>query len=204
MADSRIRASVVQACTAAYDLEQTLAKLERLTRLAKERDDADLAVFPEAFIGGYPKMSTFGAVVGERSPEGRDEYLRYFKSAVEVKTGSLAITRMESVARETGVFLVVGVIERDIGTLYCTVVFIAPVVGYVAKHRKLMPTGSERLIWGQGKPFLLVSMYALLHLSGDGSTLPVLEHTFQTANPITTKISAAICWYVPNSILSPG
>jgi predicted amidohydrolase len=146
-----IRASVVQASTSAYNLEKTLEKLEHFTRLAKDRDATDLVVFPEAFIGGYPKMSTFGAVVGERSTEGREEYLRYFKSAIEVNTGSAAISRMESVARNTGVFLVVGVIERDIGTLYCTVVFITPVEGYIAKHRKLIPTGSERLIWGQGQ-----------------------------------------------------
>ncbi|TFK92769.1 carbon-nitrogen hydrolase [Polyporus arcularius HHB13444] len=179
-----IRASVVQAATAAYSLSETLDKLERLTRLAKERDGAQLAVFPEAFIGGYPKMSTFGMVVGDRHPDGRDEFVRYAKAAIEIP--SPAIARIEQISKETNVFLVVGVIERDKGTLYCTVVFVDPEKGYVAKHRKLVPTAMERTIWGQG----------------DGTTLPVISKTFE--NPagqggVDAKLSATICWenYMP-------
>ncbi|KAJ7492709.1 carbon-nitrogen hydrolase [Mycena latifolia] len=185
MSPSRtIRASVVQTCTQAFSLEATLLKLEELTRLAQERDGSQFAVFPEAFIGGYPKFSTFGAVVGERSAEGRDEYLRYYNAAIEVP--SAATARVESISKDTGVFLVVGVIERDGGTLYCTAIFVDPLEGLLGKHRKLMPTASERLIWGQG----------------DGSTLPVLEKSFSRApdGPTTvTKLSAAICWenYMP-------
>ncbi|KAI0053345.1 carbon-nitrogen hydrolase [Auriscalpium vulgare] len=180
-----VRASVVQACTAAYSLSDTLDKLERLTKQAKERDGTQLAVFPEAFIGGYPKMSTFGVVVGERTVEGRDEFLRYHQAAIELPSPALA--RIEGVSRETGVFLVVGVIERDGGTLYCTVVFVDPEQGYVAKHRKLMPTAAERLIWGQGGP----------------DTLPVVKKQFNTLakpeNAVCTKLSATICWenYMP-------
>ncbi|EJF66949.1 carbon-nitrogen hydrolase [Dichomitus squalens LYAD-421 SS1] len=178
-----IKASVVQAATAAYSLPDTLDKLERLTRLAKERDGAQLAVFPEAFIGGYPKMSTFGLVVGDRLPEGRDEFVRYAKAAIEIP--SPAITRIEQISKETNVFLVVGVIERDNGTLYCTAIFVDPEKGYVAKHRKLVPTAMERTIWGQG----------------DGTTLPVLTKTFESTQgpPVETKLSATICWenYMP-------
>jgi predicted amidohydrolase len=194
-----IRASVVQTCTASYSLPATLDKLERLTRLARDRDGTQLALFPEALyvdliccnwlikrfptllsIGGYPKMSTFGVVVGERSPEGRDEFLRYHSAAIDIP--SPAISRMESISKDTGVFLVVGVVERDGGTLYCTVVFIDPQKGYLGKHRKLVPTAMERLIWGQG----------------DGSTLPVLEKQFKSSKDdetiVEAKISAAICW----------
>ncbi|OBZ78624.1 Bifunctional nitrilase/nitrile hydratase NIT4 [Grifola frondosa] len=142
-----IRASVVQTCTAAYSLPETLEKLEKLARLAKERDGSQLAVFPEAFIGGYPKMSTFGAVVGDRTPEGRDEFVRYANAAIEIP--SPAISRIEEISKQTGVFLVVGIIERDVGTLYCTAIFVDPVEGFIAKHRKLQPTGMERIIWGQ-------------------------------------------------------
>ncbi|KAG5646191.1 hypothetical protein DXG03_004245 [Asterophora parasitica] len=155
-----IRASVAQTSTARFNLDETLAKLERLTRLARDRDGSQFCVFPEAFVGGYPKGSTFGAVVGERAPGGRDEFARYHAAAIEIP--SPAITRIEAVSRETGVFLVVGVIERDGGTLYCTAIFVDPAQGYLGKHRKLMPTGSERLVWGQG----------------DGSTLPVFEKEF--------------------------
>ncbi|GLB44168.1 putative carbon-nitrogen hydrolase [Lyophyllum shimeji] len=177
-----IRASVVQTCTSRFALNETLDKLEHLTRLARERDGSQLCVFPEAFIGGYPKGSTFGAVVGDRAPAGRDEFARYLNAAIEIP--SPAISRIEAVSRETGVFLVVGVIERSGGTLYCTVVFADPLKGYVGKHRKLMPTGTERLVWGQG----------------DGTTLPVLDKDFGTAEqPLNVKISATICWenYMP-------
>ncbi|KAK0456707.1 carbon-nitrogen hydrolase [Armillaria borealis] len=183
MVQHTIRASVVQTCSQAYNLDATLQKLEELTRLAKDRDGSQLAVFPEAFIGGYPKMSTFGAVVGLRAAQGRDEFLRYHSAAIEVP--SAAISRIEAISKETGVFLVVGVIERDGGTLYCTAVFIDPEQGYIAKHRKLAPTASERLIWGQG----------------NGSTLSVVNKDFGSSSEaaVPTKISAAICWenYMP-------
>ncbi|KAF9270170.1 carbon-nitrogen hydrolase [Marasmius fiardii PR-910] len=177
-----LRASVIQACTHAYSLRETLEKMERLTLEAKE-SGAKLAVFPEAFIGGYPKMSTFGAVVGDRSPEGRDEFLRYYSAAIEVP--SSAVSRIENISKQSGIFLVVGVIERDGGTLYCTVIFVDPKEGLVGKHRKLVPTASERLIWGQG----------------DASTVPVLERSFSSNGDrdVKAKISATICWenYMP-------
>src|ERR1700692_3442134 len=100
-------------------------------------------------------MSNFGTVVGERSPEGREEFLRYYKAAIDILSPSISL--IEFISRETGVFLVVGVVERDGGTLYCTAVLISPREGYLGKHRKLSPTAMERLIWGQG----------------DGTTLPV-------------------------------
>lgn len=125
-------------------------------------------------------MSTFGLVVGDRREEGRDEFVRYAKAAIEIP--SPAITRIEQISKETNVFLVVGVIERHNGTLYCTAVFVDPQEGYVAKHRKLVPTAMERTIWGQG----------------DGTMLPVLSKTFESATgqgpPIQTKVSATICW----------
>lgn len=131
-------------------------------------------------VGGYPKYSLFGVCVGDRAPEGRDEFLRYHSAAIEVPR-SEAISRMETVSRETSVFLVVGVIERDLGTLYCTAVFIDPAHGFVGKHRKLMPTAMERVIWGQG----------------DATTLPVYEASFSPPNEAQTvkaKLSATICW----------
>ena len=86
---------------------------------------------------------------------------------------------MERLSRETGVFLVVGVIERENGTLYCTIVFIDPTKGYLGKHRKLVPTAVERLVWGQG----------------DASTLPIIQKDFGIADqPLNAKITAAICW----------
>jgi predicted amidohydrolase len=107
-------------------------------------------------------------------PEGRNEFVRYYKSAIEIP--SPTIKHLESIAAQTDMFLVVGVIERDGGTLYCTVVFIDPVKGYVGKHRKLVPTAMERVIWGQG----------------DASTLTVVDKIFE--GDVKANITAAICW----------
>jgi predicted amidohydrolase len=123
-------------------------------------------------------MSSFGAIVGNRSLEGREEFRRYYDGAIDVP--GPAVTRIVEVSRKTGVFLVVGVIERGGSTLYCTILFVDPLEGFVGKHRKLMPTAMERLIWGQG----------------DGSTLPVLERSFKSSSDqtFTAKLSATICW----------
>ena len=115
--------------------------------------------------------STFGAVVGARSLEGRDEFLRYHSAAIEVP--STAISRIEAISRATNVFLVFGVIEKEGGTWYCTIIFVDPLLGYVTKHRKLIPTAAERLVWG----------------FGDATTLRVLEQTFSSEKgAVSTKL----------------
>jgi beta-cyano-L-alanine hydratase/nitrilase len=125
-------------------------------------------------------MSTFGAVVGERTELGRDEFVRYHAAAIDIP--SPAISRIDAISKETGVFLVVGVIEREAGTLYCTAVFVHPEHGYVAKHRKLIPTATERVIWGQG----------------DGSTLAMVATDFESpvmkGQIVHAKVTATICW----------
>jgi len=167
------RAAVVQAGSILFDTDATLAKTETLIADAAARG-ARLAVFPEAFVGGYPKGADFGARVGSRSPEGRKLFRRYFESAIDVPGPATA--RLGEAAKARDVWLVIGVIERYGGTLYCTVLFFAPDGSLAGKHRKLMPTAMERLIWG----------------FGDGSTLPVIDTGFG-------KIGAVICWenYMP-------
>lgn len=130
---------------------------------------ASLVVMPEALLGGYPKGEGFGTQLGYRLPEGREAYARYFANAIDVpgtETEALA-----GLSARTGAHLVIGVIERAGSTLYCTVLYFDPQAGLVAKHRKLMPTGTERLIWGKG----------------DGSTLPVLDTS-------VGKLGAVVCW----------
>jgi nitrilase len=161
-------AAVIQAGSILYDTPATLAKAEQLTAEAAAKG-AKLVVFPEAFIGGYPKGCDFGARVGSRTPEGRKQFRRYFESAIDVPGEATA--RLGEAARAHGVWLVTGVIERDGGTLYCTVLFFRPDGTLAGKHRKLMPTAMERLIWG----------------FGDGSTMPVFETGFG-------RIGAVICW----------
>lgn len=130
---------------------------------------ADLVVLPEALLGGYPKGEWFGTRLGYRLPEGREAFARYHANAIDVPGPEVA--ELEALSERTGASLVVGVIERGGATLYCTALFITPVGGLVAKHRKLMPTGTERLIWGQG----------------DGSTLPIIETG-------AGRTATAICW----------
>lgn len=168
-----VRASVVQAAPVAFDRERTLAKVDTLTVEAAERG-AQLVVFPEAFVSAYPRGLSFGALVGDRTREGREQYRRYWESAVDVP--GPAVDALAEVAARSSVHLVIGVIEREGGTLYCTVLFFAPEGRYLGKHRKLMPTASERLIWG----------------FGDGSTLPVFD------TPLG-RLGAVICWenYMP-------
>lgn len=166
-------AAVAQAAAVAFDTARTLEKLRALAADAGKRG-VSLIVFPEAFVSGYPSGLDFGARVGIRTPKGRDDFRRYFDSAIDVPGPETEF--IGNVAAENKAHLVVGVIEREGGTLYCTVLFFAPDGRYLGKHRKLMPTAMERLIWG----------------FGDGSTLPV----FDTA---IGKIGAVICWenYMP-------
>lgn len=63
--------------------------------------------------------------------------------------------RLEKIATDTGVFIIVGVVERCGGTLYSSIVYICPRLGVIGKRRKVMPTGLERVAWGQGSPSTL-------------------------------------------------
>src|SRR5712672_2685666 len=142
-----VRAAVVQAAPVVFDLVRTLDKLAQLTADAA-RAGASLVVFPEAFVSAYPKGLDFGARVGMRSSEGRDTFRRYFDSAIDVP--GPATEALSKTAKRHSVYLVLGVIEREIGTLYCTALFFAPDGTLLGKHRKLMPTAMERIIWGYG------------------------------------------------------
>ena len=168
-----VRVAVVQDCPVPFDLPATIAKAEQLAQKAAS-GGAQLVVFPEAFVSGYPKGLDFGARVGMRSPQGRDVFRRYYDSAIELD--SEECRRLGAAARKTKTHLVIGVMEKDGGTLYCTVLFFGPDGALLGKHRKLMPTAMERLIWG----------------FGDGSTLTVLD------TPMG-KLGAVICWenYMP-------
>jgi nitrilase len=168
-----VRAAVVQAAPILFDTPRTLEKFTDLTRDAAAQG-ADLVVFPEAFIGGYPKGMDFGARLGQRSEAGREDFRRYFESAIEFRSRESEILR--EAARANGVHLVVGIVERDQGTLYCTVVTYSPEGRLLGKHRKVMPTALERLVWG----------------FGDGSTLPVFETHIG-------RLGSVICWenYMP-------
>lgn len=168
-----VKVAVIQAGSVLFDTPATLKKLQQFAGEAAA-DGAKLILFPEAFVGGYPKGESFGAVVGSRSPEGRDAYRRYFDSAIAVPGPEVAA--IGETAAALGVHIVTGAIERDGGTLYCTVLHFDDTGALIGRRRKLMPTASERLIWGMG----------------DGSTLDVI------ATP-HGKVASVICWenYMP-------
>ena len=167
------RVAVVQAGSIPFRLEATVEKTVGLLHKAG-LGGAKLALFPEAFVGGYPKGCSFNTPVGGRMPGSRDMFLRYFTGAIEVPGAET--DRLCEACRETGVFAVIGIIERRGNTLHCAALFIDPNLGVVGKHRKLMPTAAERMIWG----------------FGDGSTLTTIESA-------VGRVGSVICWenYMP-------
>lgn len=174
---NQFKVAVVQAGSEMMDKEKGVKKTIQLLKEAGEKQ-AKIIVFPEAFIPAYPRGMGFGTVIGHRSNEGRKDYLNYWKNSITVPGPET--DKIGKAVKETGAYVVIGVIEKDSessgGTLYCTALFFGPDGELLGKHRKLKPTGSERLIWGEG----------------DGSTLPVFDTPYG-------KIGSLICWenYMP-------
>ena len=171
--NTSVRAAVVQAGAVPFDTEACVDKAIGLIGEASSLG-AKVIVFPEAFIPGYPKGVNYGLVVGARDPAGREEFRLYLEAAIEVPGPQTQ--RLGEAAAEHGAYVVMGVIEREHGTCYCTVLFFGPDGSLLGKHRKLMPTVMERVIWG----------------FGDGSTLTVVDSPYG-------RIGSVICWenYMP-------
>ncbi|KAI1139919.1 carbon-nitrogen hydrolase [Hypoxylon sp. FL0543] len=211
MTTQKIRLATASPGTQATARE-TLIQLQDIASRAAA-NSADILLLPEAYLGGYPRGSDFGCKIGSRTAEGREDYLHYFKSAVDlgdtvgdgagageawvrrqlaadavvtgdgqaqVSRGDGTREELERIARETGVFIVVGLVERAGGSLYCAVVYVDPKLGVIGKRRKVQPTGTERLIWAQGSPVTLKAV----------ST---------TIRGVRINLAAAICWenYMP-------
>ena len=171
--DTSVNVAVVQAGAVPFDSDACVLKAVRLIGEAAALG-AKVIVFPEAFITGYPKGLNFGLVVGARDAPGREEFRRYLEAAVDVPGAETR--RLGEAAAAHGCYLVIGVVERELGTCYCTALFFGPDGRLLGKHRKLMPTAMERMIWG----------------FGDGSTLTVVDSPYG-------RIGAVICWenYMP-------
>ncbi|MGE5738360.1 MAG: nitrilase-related carbon-nitrogen hydrolase [Betaproteobacteria bacterium] len=168
-----VRVGVVQAGAVPFDAAGCIDKAVRLTAEAAAAG-AKVILFPEAFVGGYPKGLNYGLVVGARDAAGREEFRLYLEQAIDVPGPETM--RLGEAAAAAHSYVVIGVIERDMGTCYCTVLFFGPEGGLLGKHRKLMPTALERMIWG----------------FGDGSTLTAIESPYG-------RIGSVICWenYMP-------
>lgn len=170
---TKCKVAVVQAGSIVMNKEKCINKAKKLI-LEAGKQDANIILFPEAFIPAYPRGMTFGTVIGSRSESGRNDFLRYAKNSINVPGPETE--QLGAAVKKAGAYTLIGVIEREGGTLYCTVLFFAPDGSLLGKHRKLKPTGSERFIWGEG----------------DGSTMPVFDTPYG-------KIGALICWenYMP-------
>ncbi len=174
---SQVKVAVVQASPVMFDREATVEKTCRLVQEAASKG-VKLALFPEAFIPAYPKGLSFGTVVGNRTDAGRRIFQRYWENAVDVP--GPVTEALGKAARDAGIYLAIGVIERDSqysrGTLFCTLLYFGPNGQLLGIHRKLKPTAGERLIWGEG----------------DGSTLAAFDTELGT-------IGGLICWenYMP-------
>lgn len=169
MATTRVAA--VQAAYVLMDREACVAKAVDLIGRAAA-DGAEVIVLPEAFVPGTPIW------IDSRPIWDGDEewYARLVDQAVVVP-GPVTDT-LGAAAREAGAYVVIGVQEREPhgATIYNTTLYLGPDGALLAKHRKLVPTGSERTVWGMG----------------DGSTLPVVDTPHG-------RLSGLTCWenYMP-------
>ena len=140
------RIAVVQATPVMFDSGRSLQKtLELIDRCAV--DGAELIVFPELFIPGYPYGMTFGYTVGSRTAAGRADWKAYYDNSILADGEEMR--RLTESAKRNGVYLSLGYSERDsvTATLYNSNIMISP-SGETMNHRKLKPTGSERVVWG--------------------------------------------------------
>lgn len=167
------KVAVVQAAPVLFDRQASTAKACSLIRECGE-NGAQIVLLPEAFIPAYPRGFSFGMVVGSRDPKGRELWQRYWENSVDIPGETT--DALGAAAHEAGVYLGIGIIERSGGTLYCSLVYFNPEGEMIGVHRKIKPTGAERLIWGEG----------------DGSGLIVLPTE-------VGNLGGLICWenYMP-------
>ena len=176
----KIKVCLIQDSPIFFNKEKTIIKVEGLTKqYAKE--GCELIVFPETFIPGYPRGFSFGARIGSRTNEGRILYSEYYKNSIDIESEDLK--RLEQLAISQNVYLVIGITEKENtnGSLYCSMLYISPNDGLLGVHRKIKPTGTERIIWSEA--------------SGDSLV------TFQTK---IGKLGGLLCWenYMPLARMS--
>ena len=140
------RVALVQAEPVMFDKAASLNKALRFIEEAAA-ENADLIVFPELFIPGYPIGMNFGFSMGKRTEAGRKDWKRYYDASVVA--GGSEFDQLADAAKKAGAYISIGFSERDAvgGTLYNSNVIFEPDGAYKV-HRKLKPTGSERVVWG--------------------------------------------------------
>ncbi len=166
-----LRVAAAQATYVLMDRDATIDRVAEVTAAAAAQG-AQLVVFPEAFVPGTPFWIDTQPIW-----DGDADWFRLLAENAVVIPGP-SVDRLGAIAREHGVWLVIGVQEKEPNgaTIYNTTLYFSADGTLVEKHRKLMPTGSERTVWGMG----------------DGSTLRVVATPFG-------RIGGLICWenYMP-------
>ena len=171
----KVKVGVVQDNPVFFDKDKTLDKVGELVH-KYSKEGCELLVFPESFIPGYPRGFSFGAKVGSRTEEGRKLYREYRDNSIDLESDDLKY--LEELSKSTNTYLVMGITEKvdANGSLFCSMIYISPLKGLLGVHRKIKPTGSERIVWGEA--------------AGESLT------TFQTS---IGKLGGLICWenYMP-------
>lgn len=154
-----LKVAVVQATPILFDVAKTIKKVAKLTKEAAA-SGCSLVLFPESFIPCYPRGVSFGTVIGSRSEDGKNQWFEFWKSSIQVP--SKESDQIGKIATDNKVTLVIGVTERDIksDSLYCTMLYFGSDGKLQGKHRKIKPTGTERLVWGEGNGSDLISVKA--------------------------------------------
>lgn len=171
----KVKVCLIQDSPVFFNKEETICKVEQLT-VNYAKQGCKLIVFPESFIPGYPRGFSFGAKIGSRTAEGRKLYTEYYNNSIDIKGKDLK--RLEALSKSASVYLVIGVTEKEDagGSLYCSMLYISPLKGLMGVHRKIKPTATERVVWGEAAGESLV--------------------TFKTG---IGKLGGLICWenYMP-------
>jgi len=165
-----VKVAAIQASPVLFDRAATIEKTADLLAKASA-EGARLAVLPEGFVPGYPDW------VWRATPWDDHRWFARWQDQAVVVPGP-DVERLGEAARAADIYAVIGVCEREPegSTIYNTILYFGPDGDLLGKHRKLMPTGGERLVWGYG----------------DGSTLTVVETPFG-------RVGGLICWenYMP-------
>jgi nitrilase len=172
----RVTVACVQVEPVVLDRDATIEKLGT-TAAEAARNGARLVVFPEAVVPAYPSSTWAKALAGWAEDGAKEAFALLAREAVEIP--GPGERRLGEIAREHELWLVTGVTERDPrrpGTLYNTLLYHGPGGELALKHRKLVPTNHERLVWGPG----------------DGCGLETVETPYG-------RLGGLICWenYMP-------
>lgn len=184
MTAGTVRVAAIQAAPVFLDRDRCIEKVIRLIGEAAKRG-ARLAAFGETFIPGYPAWLDLspGAALWEHPPAKR-AYARLAENSLTIPGPETE--RLGQAAREHGIVVVIGVHERvrggaGHGTLYNTQIVFGVDGSILSRHRKLVPTHAERLVWGQGDG---TGLAAVATAAGRVGSLICWEHWMPLARQV--------------------